>query len=190
MLMDILMESLMSMDEDTLDYVLESCSDEEIDIISSAMEEISQADANQIKSGYKLDTRHGVKGFVNSFKNSGSDRWKSLAHDIKTHIVRIKNNLKGEGNSVSSHFGDAAAEKEDARIDRKVQRNYDRMGKLMTQPSRENDRERYMIQDNTDKLEGSRIELRDRARAKDPNFQHNNNSWSYKLGNYLQKFHK
>ncbi len=41
MLMDILMESLMSMDEDTLDYVLESCSDEEIDIISSAMETIS-----------------------------------------------------------------------------------------------------------------------------------------------------
>ena len=38
MLMDIIMESLMSMDENTLDSVLESCSAEEIDIIDSAME--------------------------------------------------------------------------------------------------------------------------------------------------------
>ena len=38
MLMDIIMESLMSMDENTLDSVLESCSAEEIDIIDSAIE--------------------------------------------------------------------------------------------------------------------------------------------------------
>ena len=41
MLMDILMESLMSMDEDTLDYVLESCSDEEIELIDGAMEQMN-----------------------------------------------------------------------------------------------------------------------------------------------------
>ena len=38
MLIDILMESLMSMDENTLDSVLESCSAEEIDIIDAAIE--------------------------------------------------------------------------------------------------------------------------------------------------------
>ena len=38
MLMDILMEALMSMDEDTLDSVLESCDSEELEIIDSAME--------------------------------------------------------------------------------------------------------------------------------------------------------
>ena len=38
MLMDIIMESLMSMDENTLDSVLESCSAEEIDIIDAAIE--------------------------------------------------------------------------------------------------------------------------------------------------------
>ena len=38
MLIDILMESLMSMDENTLDRVLESCSAEEIDIIDAAIE--------------------------------------------------------------------------------------------------------------------------------------------------------
>ena len=41
MLMDILMEALMSMDDDTLDSVLESCDAEELEIIDSAMEMIS-----------------------------------------------------------------------------------------------------------------------------------------------------
>ena len=39
MLMDILMEALMSMDDESLDSVLESCSEEELEIIDSAMEE-------------------------------------------------------------------------------------------------------------------------------------------------------
>ena len=39
MLTEILMESLMSMDEDTLDYVLESCSDEEIELIDDMVTE-------------------------------------------------------------------------------------------------------------------------------------------------------
>ena len=38
MLMDILMEALMSMDEESLDSVLESCDAEELEIISDAME--------------------------------------------------------------------------------------------------------------------------------------------------------
>ena len=38
MLMDILMEALMNMDDESLDYVLESCDAEELEIISDAME--------------------------------------------------------------------------------------------------------------------------------------------------------
>ena len=38
MLMDILMEAFMSMDNESLDYVLESCDAEELEIISDAME--------------------------------------------------------------------------------------------------------------------------------------------------------
>ena len=41
MLMDILMEALMSMDDDTLDSVLESCSAEELDIINNAIGDIT-----------------------------------------------------------------------------------------------------------------------------------------------------
>ena len=38
MLMDILMEALMAMDDESLDYVLESCDAEELEIIDSAIE--------------------------------------------------------------------------------------------------------------------------------------------------------
>ena len=40
MLMDILMEALMGMDDESLDYVLESCDSEELEIISDAMEAV------------------------------------------------------------------------------------------------------------------------------------------------------
>lgn len=46
MLMDILMESLLAMDEDILDYVLESCSDEEIELIDDMVMEMQIADRN------------------------------------------------------------------------------------------------------------------------------------------------
>ena len=52
MLMDILMEALMSMDDDTLDSVLESCDAEELEIIDSAMEMItSDGKHRQTKPG-------------------------------------------------------------------------------------------------------------------------------------------
>ena len=198
MLMDILMESLMSMDEDTLDYVLESCSDEEIDIIDSAMEEISKADADQLRSGYKLDTHNGVKGFINSFKNSGNDKWKNLAHDIKTNIVRIKNNLRGDGSTVSSRLGDRAADAANKRIDDKLVGHRRRvndvdslMGQTTDQDTRNKLAERHdKIEKNMANLNKMRDNAMNQARTNDTDFKHNNNSWSYKLGNYLQKFHK
>ena len=45
MLMNILMEALMSMDDESLDYVLESCDAEELEIIDAAME-MTMADRN------------------------------------------------------------------------------------------------------------------------------------------------
>ena len=48
MLMDILMEALMSMDDESLDYVLESCDAEEIDFIDAAIE-MKIADRNNLR---------------------------------------------------------------------------------------------------------------------------------------------
>ena len=48
MLMDILMEALMSMDDESLDYVLESCDSEELEIISYAMEAFNIEKPNKI----------------------------------------------------------------------------------------------------------------------------------------------
>ncbi len=50
MLMDILMESLLAMDEDTLNAVLESCSDAEIDIIDDMVMEARIEDGPTIQS--------------------------------------------------------------------------------------------------------------------------------------------
>lgn len=56
MLMDIILESLLYMDEDTRDYVLESCTDDELEIISEA---VSEKSAAILKRGYKVGTgRH------------------------------------------------------------------------------------------------------------------------------------
>ena len=62
MLMDILMGSLISMDEDTLDSVLESCSAEEIDIINGILEAVSEKDKAILSRGYKVgDGTHPIK---------------------------------------------------------------------------------------------------------------------------------
>ena len=53
MLMDILMEALMSMDDESLDYVLESCDAEELEIIDSAMEEFNRTTGNPTSAGFR-----------------------------------------------------------------------------------------------------------------------------------------
>lgn len=103
---EILMSALSELDDDTLDYIIESCTDDELEYLSAVIEEISGEDWQQLNSGYKLDMHNGVKGFVKSFKNSGKDRWKNLAHDAKTEVARIKNNLKGDAGNVSLRLAD------------------------------------------------------------------------------------
>ena len=53
MLMDILMEALMSMDEDTLDSVLESCDAEELEIIDDMVMERTFFDDNGNPPSYR-----------------------------------------------------------------------------------------------------------------------------------------
>ena len=48
MLMDILMESLMAMDDDSLEYVLESCSDEELEIIDNMVTEKAYSNVKRV----------------------------------------------------------------------------------------------------------------------------------------------
>ena len=106
---EILMSALSELDDDTLDYIIESCTDDELEYLSAVIEEISPSDADQLISGYKLDVHNGVKGFVKSFKNSGKDKWKNLAHDAKTEIARVKNNLKGEPENTSFRLGEKSS---------------------------------------------------------------------------------
>ena len=59
MLTEILMESLMSMDEDTLDYVLESCTDEEIDYVLERATRLAQTADDYY--GCDTDSPYGFK---------------------------------------------------------------------------------------------------------------------------------
>lgn len=86
MLMDIIIESLMNMDNDTLDYVIESCTEEELELVDEAME-MSKAD-------FKAEN-------VNTFKRN--DHLKSFRLDNGTGMsARTFANLKGDA---SRHFG-------------------------------------------------------------------------------------
>ena len=108
---EILMSALSELDDDALNYILESCTEDELNYIDMAIEAVSDADRDQLRSGYKLDVHNGLGGLVKSFKNSGTDKWKNLAHDAKTEFTRVKNNLKGDGDQTTVHFGDNAAQK-------------------------------------------------------------------------------
>lgn len=76
MLTEILTESLMSMDDDTLDSVLESCSDEELEIIDIAVESfLSPKDKKDID-------------MINSIKNTSNTSSRSKLRSI---MMRTKN---------------------------------------------------------------------------------------------------
>ena len=85
MLMDILMEALMSMDDESLDYVLESCDAEELEIIDSAMEAryeegpTTVTDKTQMKADY-------IKRRADSKKSSPA------SYDLEAKLVK---NLRG-----------------------------------------------------------------------------------------------
>ena len=92
MLTEILMESLMSMDEDTLDYVLESCTDDEIEIISDAME--ASINRNFFKEDAK-QTAADMRAMANKIKNAGQLSPKDK-EDFNT-IERIQRKARSSG---------------------------------------------------------------------------------------------
>ena len=108
---EILISALSEFDDNTLNYILESCTEDELNYIDMAIEEVSDADSKRLSSGYKLDNHNGIKGFIKSFRDSGADKWKNLAHDIGTHATRIKYNLRGEGDDAASRFATGDLEK-------------------------------------------------------------------------------
>lgn len=130
MLTEILVEALTNMDYDTLEHVLESCSEEELAFVDEAMETVSEKDRAILSRGYKVGDGKNVAedldkagihllnravpgGKGPSFENlddyypkkkvtTSAKDLKNVAGDIKVDVVRIKNNLKGNGSEVSS----------------------------------------------------------------------------------------
>ena len=62
MLMDVIMESLMSMDEETLNYALESMSEDEMEIINGYLDEINEQEDDDIatEAAWAKDTIGGI----------------------------------------------------------------------------------------------------------------------------------
>ncbi len=97
MLMDILMESLMSMDEDTLDYVLESCSDEELGIIDDMVMEasgdgLSSADREKINRITEIQATARERGWASVAPNDRKYYVSTItaAKDNKSFLSKLK----------------------------------------------------------------------------------------------------
>ena len=89
MLMDILMESLMSMDDESLNYVLESCTDEELDLINEATA------ANAASNTY-LKQREGAKNKIVA-KDARLER-------LATTIVSARGRDNGTSRNTNKHL--------------------------------------------------------------------------------------
>ena len=83
MLTEILMESLLSMDEDTLDRVLESCSEEELELIDSAMEATTEMTA---KDREDFNTIERIQ------RKARSSGWGSVPKKDRDEFVKIMSN--------------------------------------------------------------------------------------------------
>lgn len=112
MLMDILMEALMSMDDESLDYVLESCDAEELEIISDAMEMIIPDRNNpNIQSYAKFS-----KELRNARKNG--DDYAEANLDLIEH-TRQRPNGKIKGSTISMNVSPDWVGSDNNRIVRK-----------------------------------------------------------------------
>lgn len=100
MLIDILMESLLSMDDDTLGCVLESCSDEELDLIDGAMEALSDQDKEDFRFVNKIQRDATSKGWGNVPKE---DRDKFVNVMTKTKNLDLLKKAMQIGKREASH---------------------------------------------------------------------------------------
>ena len=99
MLMDILMEALMSMDDESLDYVLESCNDEELEIISDAMEastEMTAKDKEDFDFINKVQRQASSKGGWASVDKQDRDKFVDIMSKTKNLKVLKKAKKLGE----------------------------------------------------------------------------------------------
>ena len=88
MLMDILMEALMNMDDETLDSVLESCDAEELDIISDAMEMKIADRKNSAVQSYHLLMNDIRNGNDSMYEYNNGDHLHTEAHPhFNTSVV-------------------------------------------------------------------------------------------------------
>ena len=84
MLTEILMESLMSMDDETLDYVLESCSEEELEIINGAMEAVDMTASDR-------DDVQFISSIQQKARRSG---WGNVPREDRDKFVKIMSTSK------------------------------------------------------------------------------------------------
>ena len=83
--MDILMEALMNMDDESLDYVLESCDAEELEIISDAMEARFEDGPTVVKDKGAMKT-----DYIN--RREASKKTTPSSYDLEAKLVK---NLRG-----------------------------------------------------------------------------------------------
>ena len=84
MLTEILMESLMSMDDETLDYVLESCSEEELEIINGTMEAVDMTASDR-------DDVQFISSIQQKARRSG---WGNVPREDRDKFVKIMSTSK------------------------------------------------------------------------------------------------
>ena len=106
MLMDILMEALMSMDEESLDYVLESCDSEELEIIDEAMEASrytydssamgSELNDTMLQVGTMTEKDKKDFAFINDIQRQASSKggWASVDKKDRDKFVDIMTKTK------------------------------------------------------------------------------------------------
>ena len=103
MLMDILMESLMSMDDESLDYVLESCDTEEIEIIRDALE----ATAASPEANEMLKKRQNSKNKIVA-KDARLERLATLIVSTRSRDNGTTKNTNKRLNKVEKEFVNTA----------------------------------------------------------------------------------
>ena len=106
MLMDILMEALMSMDDESLDYVLESCDSEELEIIDEAMEASrytydssamgSELNDTMLQVGTMTEKDKKDFAFINDIQRQASSKggWASVDKKDRDKFVDIMTKTK------------------------------------------------------------------------------------------------
>ena len=130
------MEALIDMDDEALNKVIESCTEEELDTVYGILEAISEKDKAILNRGYKVGTGNNIMkdvkaaGIITDDKRFFTKKnLKNIAGDLKVDVTRIKNNLMGNSSEVSDILDTNARkkikDKHDAAVKDEIQRYKD-----------------------------------------------------------------